>query len=78
MATVRGVYRAIPRFKNTSEDAAEVKETPIPGIEPGPPGWEPGILTTRQYGMIPMLLYLGIIYKISIWTTEIVSLQIIN
>ncbi len=25
---------------------------PIPGIEPGPPGWEPGILTTRQYGMV--------------------------
>jgi hypothetical protein len=22
---------------------------PIPGIEPGPPGWEPGILTTRPY-----------------------------
>ena len=21
---------------------------PTPGIEPGPPGWEPGILTTRQ------------------------------
>ena len=27
------------------------KSFPIPGIEPGPPGWEPGILTTRQYGM---------------------------
>ena len=24
---------------------------PIPGIEPGPSGWEPGILTTRQNGM---------------------------
>ena len=23
---------------------------PIPGIEPGPSGWEPDILTTRQYG----------------------------
>ncbi len=25
------------------------KKIPIPGIEPGPPGWEPGILTTRPY-----------------------------
>ena len=24
---------------------------PTPGIEPGPPGWEPGILTTRQCRM---------------------------
>ena len=23
------------------------KNFPLPGIEPGPPGWEPGILTTR-------------------------------
>ena len=23
---------------------------PIPGIEPGPSGWKPDILTTRQYG----------------------------
>ena len=23
------------------------KSFPLPGIEPGPPGWEPGILTTR-------------------------------
>ena len=23
------------------------KGFPLPGIEPGPPGWEPGILTTR-------------------------------
>ena len=25
------------------------KGFPTPGIEPGPPGWEPGILTTRPY-----------------------------
>ena len=25
------------------------KYVPTPGIEPGPPGWEPGILTTRPY-----------------------------
>ena len=24
-----------------------MKKFPLPGIEPGPPGWEPGILTTR-------------------------------
>ena len=23
---------------------------PIPGVEPGPPGWKPGILTARPYG----------------------------
>ena len=23
---------------------------PIPGVEPGPPGWKPGILTARSYG----------------------------
>ena len=23
---------------------------PIPGIEPEPPGWKPGILATRPYG----------------------------
>ena len=22
---------------------------PMPGIEPGPPGWKPGILTTRPH-----------------------------
>ena len=26
------------------------KNVPTPGIEPGPPGWKPGILTTRPYG----------------------------
>ena len=25
--------------------------SPIPGIEPEPPGWKPGILATRPYGM---------------------------
>ena len=39
----------------------KLKSFPIPGIEPGPPGWEPGILTTRQYGMCEgeqILLYI--------------------
>jgi hypothetical protein len=26
------------------------KNSPTPGIEPGPPAWEAGILTTRPYG----------------------------
>ena len=26
------------------------KMLPIPGVEPGPPGWKPGILTARPYG----------------------------
>ena len=27
-----------------------VKQIPIPGVEPEPPGWKPGILTARPYG----------------------------
>ena len=27
------------------------KESPRPGIEPGPPGWKPGILTPRPSGI---------------------------
>ena len=27
------------------------QKVPTPGIEPGPPGWKPGILTTRPYGI---------------------------
>ena len=27
-----------------------IKKPPNPGIEPGPPGWKPGILTTRPIG----------------------------
>ena len=27
------------------------KCVPIPGVEPGPPGWKPGILTARPYGI---------------------------
>jgi hypothetical protein len=26
------------------------KNFPTPGIEPGPPAWKAGILTTRPYG----------------------------
>ena len=29
--------------------AQQQKQIPIPGIKPRPPGWEPGILTTRPY-----------------------------
>jgi hypothetical protein len=25
---------------------------PIPGFEPGPPGWKPGVTTTRLYGNV--------------------------
>ena len=28
----------------------KTKIVPIPGVEPGPPGWKPGILTARPYG----------------------------
>ena len=24
----------------------------MPGIEPGPPGWKPGILATRPHGIV--------------------------
>ena len=28
------------------------KDSPTPGIEPGPPGWKPGILAIRPCGMV--------------------------
>ena len=28
-----------------------MKKSPRPGIEPGPPGWKPGILTPRPSGI---------------------------
>ena len=28
---------------------------PTPGIEPGPAGWEPAILTTRPYGIVRLV-----------------------
>lgn len=31
----------------------------MPGIEPGPPGWEPGILTTRQHGIRQVVRRIG-------------------
>ena len=34
----------------TTLDEVVFDKVPRPGIEPGPPGWEPGILTTRQSG----------------------------
>ena len=33
--------------------ALELAGVPIPGVEPGPPGWKPGILTARPYGNGP-------------------------
>ena len=37
--------------KKRGKKEADVKKTfvPMPGIEPGPPGWKPGILTTRPH-----------------------------
>ena len=32
------------------------KRIPIPGIEPGPSGWKPDIVTTRLYGMLLLLV----------------------
>ena len=37
-----GIFRKI--------DDYSVKNAPRPGIEPGPPGWKPGILTPRPSG----------------------------
>ena len=37
---------------------------PTPGIEPGPPGWKPGILTTRPYGKTLVLLVISILFII--------------
>ena len=36
------------------------KRFPIPGIEPGPPGWKPGILTARPYGNLLYVLFVRI------------------
>ena len=40
-----------------SKKRKKKKETavPIPGVEPGPPGWKPGILTARPYGIWPAM-----------------------
>ena len=44
------------------------RRIPTPGIEPGPPGWKPGILTTRPNGKYTsdeakyLLLYVGFAY----------------
>ena len=35
------------------------KNSPRPGIEPGPPGWKPGILTPRPSGTDSCSLYLN-------------------
>ena len=36
----------------------EQKRIPMPGIEPGPPGWKPGILTTRPHrNLFKVVLY---------------------
>ena len=43
---------------------------PIPGVEPGPPGWKPGILTARPYGKLtPYWLF----HDIRIYEGEVVS-----
>ncbi len=34
----------------------------MPGIEPGPPGWEPGILTTGQHGTIEDSVTVNLIF----------------
>ena len=39
-------------------DYISKSETPTPGIEPGPPGWKPGILAIRPR---------GIAMKVSAW-----------
>ena len=43
-------------FKFIAEKLISVKKdckkrSPTPGIEPGPPGWKPGILAIRPRGM---------------------------
>ena len=37
--------------KSTCKVYTLKKYVPIPGVEPGPPGWKPGILTARPYGI---------------------------
>ena len=35
------------------------KSAPLPGIEPGPPGWEPEILATRPQGIMYTWSYIN-------------------
>ena len=48
------------------------KKFPIPGIEPGPPGWEPGILTTRPYRIDGGKLKIHFIYLTLVWVLSMV------
>ena len=44
------------RWRNTYEEKEKKITLPTPGIEPGPPGWKPGILTTRPNGNLTTML----------------------
>ena len=55
--TVRGTYRFLMISRlilivpSANDGTKTIVFLPIPGIEPGPSGWKPDILTTRQYGI---------------------------
>lgn len=46
----------------------------MPGIEPGPPGWEPGILTTRPHGSC-WIYWVNCNCFVAVWTTWLTSFQ---
>ena len=51
-----GNFYSVINFLNSVADCEflfiKKSESPTPGIEPGPPGWKPGILAIRPCGMM--------------------------
>ena len=48
------IFKFIFVFQSKKKDYK--KFSPTPGIEPGPPGWKPGILAIRPRGIVGKLL----------------------
>ena len=55
LAFINSVYRGVIKgfFLVKKRKKKREAAVPIPGVEPGPPGWKPGILTARPYGIWP-------------------------
>ena len=56
-----GVLRFILSPQHDNVDTLLKWRVPIPGVEPGPPGWKPGILTARPYGTPLIIIRLNLI-----------------
>ena len=48
---IQNVWKLLSKMQATQAGEEKKKDwLPTPGFEPGPPGWKPGILTTRPSG----------------------------